>query len=598
MVRQRCRRVAQFALIAVLGLGCLPLAANSPPAAEESRCHLVVLASIDDPYYPLAEEIAAVEGAPLAPTLPEALACAPEFLIWVASPGFLSDAAMVSYGQAIKAHATAVSSGIITGSSLARARDLWERRTEVSAEIVAAVNAPNPSAHIDVGRITTVSQSQTTQRPLTSQNFLETLQTADYVTFTGHGGNSYLRIDDDIMIKSAAIPPLDAVVVSTGSCQTFRPWNRDSIARTFVDRGAAAYSGFVHSPNEGYLIGHFDALPYRYTWPEFPIGHVLQVQNRGTQQGFARIPFQFLLGDPRIALQPRAPYRLATERVAGNRRVLAFEEVPAGAVPIRIDGGAAYNFVSVPGLTAAAGSDPFYNSKLQMVAMGDDRLVLLIHPGGALTLEMRRHAPWYWYPVDVLLDSLDHTLVYSQQTGGDVMVGVVGILALFWAAWKALKRRLTWPEVRLALVVGAAAAILQAGYSLLRLDRVTITSKAVAFSPLSIPAAGLVAGCGVLMAWRARRWSGRVAALLVATVASWTPMAFGLLVFGAWNVLGARPKLGTAIYAHTFGLLPLPTFAVCAALFVLVARFARRAAPAAPPSGLQTRLGSSGATPE
>ena len=155
-----------------------------------------------------------------------------------------------------------------------------------------------------------------------------------------------------------------------------------------------------------------------------------------------------------------------------------------------------------------------------------------------------------------------------------------------------------WAVPLVALVVGAAAAILQAGYSLLRLDRVTITSKAVAFSPLSIPAAGLVAGCGVLMAWRARRWSGRVAALLVATVASWTPMAFGLLVFGAWNVLGARPKLGTAIYAHTFGLLPLPTFAVCAALFVLVARFARRAAPAAPPSGLQTRLGSSGATPE
>jgi hypothetical protein len=97
--------------------------------------------------------------------------------------------------------------------------------------------------------------------------------------------------------------------VGTGSCQTLRPWKEGSIARSFIDRGAAAYSGFVFSPNGGYLVGEFDGLPYRYTWPDFPIGHAVQVQNRGTLQGFARFAYQFLLGDPRTALPPEPPYR-------------------------------------------------------------------------------------------------------------------------------------------------------------------------------------------------------------------------------------------------------------------------------------------------
>jgi hypothetical protein len=91
--------------------------------------------------------------------------------------------------------------------------------------------------------------------------------------------------------------------MGTASCNTVRLWNEDSIALRFVDQGAAANSGFVYSPNEGYLIGEFDGLSFRYTWPDFPIGHVIQAQNRSTLQGFAQFPYQHLLGGPQIALQ-------------------------------------------------------------------------------------------------------------------------------------------------------------------------------------------------------------------------------------------------------------------------------------------------------
>jgi hypothetical protein len=50
-------------------------------------------------------------------------------------------------------------------------------------------------------------------------------------------------------------------------------------------------------------------LPFRYTWPGFPIGHVVQFQNRGAVQDFAAFPYCFLLGDPRITVQSAPAYR-------------------------------------------------------------------------------------------------------------------------------------------------------------------------------------------------------------------------------------------------------------------------------------------------
>jgi hypothetical protein len=40
-----------------------------------------------------------------------------------------------------------------------------------------------------------------------------------------------------------------------------------SMALAAVAKGAAAFAGFLFSPIEGYLIGEFDGLPFRYTGP-------------------------------------------------------------------------------------------------------------------------------------------------------------------------------------------------------------------------------------------------------------------------------------------------------------------------------------------
>ena len=541
---------------------------------SQSSCELVVLADPADLYFPLAQEIAAVEAAPLVHTLSDVIECHPTYLLWVVSPKLLSDAVMIAFGTAMKAQTSAISTGIITASTLEGARELWQRRDQVRGQELLAVNAPNPSAHIDQGQIFSVSQEESDRQPLTKNAFINALQSTDYLTFTGHGSSRYLRLDEDTLVTAADIPSLEPLVVNTGSCQTLRPWTSQSVALQFVDKGAAAYSGFVYSPNEGYLLGEFDGFPMRYTWADFPIGHVIQLQNHGTLQGFAQFPYLFLLGDPRIALQDGPPYRQPDDNQESERRVLTFHDLPSGVIPIRIQGGAAYHFVEALGLTAAADQDPFYNSRLQMVNIGEDKFILLAQTGGDLTLRLSPQASWIWSLGDYLPDSLDHTMIFSQQSSGDIVALAFSILPLAWVAWQGLRRRLNWQILRLALSLGIGVAFLQGLYVMARLDQVTITTKEVVFSPLSLLATFILTACGALIYFRARSWEGKITALLVATFNTWAVALVTLLMLVVLNCFGFIPQVGAALYNYSLSLLALGASFVTLLLMGLIYGYA------------------------
>jgi hypothetical protein len=566
------RHLLTFTKLFVLGWLFLnfPLAGGLLQPVTFSKCEVVVLSDPDDPFWALAQELAAAENALLAHSLEEAVACQPEFLLWVISPTFLSDATMIEFGQLMKAQPTAISTGLITGTTIEQARALWKRSAQVRGDLFFAVNAPNPAAHIDAGRIMQVKQGEVVTQPLTKAGFTKILQSADYVTFTGHGANQHLKLDEDTLFTSVDVPFLDSVIVETGSCQTVRLWNDNSIALKFIDQGAAGYSGFVFSPNEGYLIGEFNGLPFRYTWADFPIGHVIQVQNQGTLQGFAAFPYQFLVGDPRIALQSEPPYEMVEDRQEGMERKITYRAVPEGVVPIRVENGAAYPFIEISGNTSASEQDPFYNSRLQMVNIGDDKFILLLHQGGDLTLRMRMKTPWYWLLGDILSDSLDDTFIFNPQAGGELIALAFVILPLAWIGWQALRKRLTWRVVLIAAAVGVGAALFQGVYSLIRLDQVTITSKAVAFSSLSLLAGFTLSFCGTLIYLQSQSIFGKIIALLVITFISWSPIVFGLVVIGVFNVVFFMPKTGVPLYNYSLGLLPVASFALTLILAGLV----------------------------
>jgi hypothetical protein len=162
--------------ISVIGFcAAFSVVISASPAVAQCPRDLVVLSNPDDPYYALAKDIAASENAPVVHSLEDVVDCQPIFLLWVASPTYLSDAAMIEHGQTMKERSSAISTGIITASTLEGARDLWERRTKVQGKSVFAANAPNPSAHIHEGQITAFDHQQTNTYGLTQQSFEEAL---------------------------------------------------------------------------------------------------------------------------------------------------------------------------------------------------------------------------------------------------------------------------------------------------------------------------------------------------------------------------------------------------------------------------------------
>lgn len=540
----------------------------------------LVLADPSDPYYALAEEIAQQEALTIVHTLEDVIARAPTFLLWVVSPPRLSDEIMVEFSLAIRDHPQAIAMGIISGSTVDKARALWLRAFEAQAQRAYAVNAPNPSTNIFEGRISAAHQAGQVQ-PLTLTNLRDVLGRAEYVTFTGHGGAGYWRLDENHVLRSPDVPALSPVIVSSGACQTFRPWRAGSIALRFVDQGAAAYTGFIYSPNEGYLLGAYDGLPFRYTWPGVPIGLVMQVQNRGTLRGFAKIPYYHLLGDPRIALRQDAPYRVLEDTVKGNTRRIRYAGAPAGVIPLRIPDGAAYRFVKVPGETAAAESDLFYNSRLQMMNLGEEKIILFEHHGGDLLLHLRARAPALWAISDGLLDVQDHALIFNTQAGSEITLLILGGLAALLAGWRAWRRRLPARGLISAVSIALALTGLHGLYAFVRQDHVTITSKTLTLPPLALVATFLLVGSGALLYLAARsRWR-RMFSVIVACSPLLLGMAATFLVSASVNGPIYR-QFGVGIW--NYALPTLNAFAFLLQSLILAFAFA----PFSRPWGSQT----------
>jgi len=495
----------------------------------------------------LAEEIAHETNYRLVQSVAEALDGDPVYAIWVVSPGRFTDRDLVSYGVRVRHRRSAISLGFITGGTLEKAREFWNRSGQASAQRVAVINGRFPSARILKGRILRFCEDGKKSEPLNLTSMRTVLQRSDYVSFTGHGTPTSLKLDANTAMRPEGVPLLPPLVLTTASCNTFRFWDRNSILLAFIDNGVAAYAGFSYSPNAGYLLGALDGLAFRYTWPEFPVGHAVQVLNEGCRQGFAYFPYYHLAGDPRIALAKEPPYQLVEDRRTPMGRTLVFSNAPAGVLPVRVPGGAGYRFVSIPGVTAASDCDWFYNSRLQMTDIAGDKYILFEHGGGDFTVELYPRPPATWV-FDRWLDALDFTLIYNMQNGGDIIQIIAGALALVWISFLLRNRREAhyWP---LSLLTGLSFAVLHGAYVWLRMDHVTINSRPVAFSWIALPGTFLLATGGTLLYLNARRWLGRaIGAILPPLIPLLTSALIPALLF--FQGLKMRRLIGAPIWNY------------------------------------------------
>jgi hypothetical protein len=434
---------------------------NNPTEIDQSKT--VVLADPTDPYYDLAEEIAQSEKLLLFHDLNEALDSQPVYLIWVVSPKKLSSQAFTHFAEVLSSRAMVVSSGIISGSTLDSARALWNRTLTDNGKHIAIIPRED--------QIYWLKDNQVSFTPLNKQNFIEAFQQVDYVTYQGHGASRqwmFDETDETNAITAKDIPELPPMLVNALSCQTFKPWIDDSIALGFTDRGAAAYIGFIQTP-QGYPLGEPKGFSYYYSWPDFPIGTIVQAQNHAFLQGFLSWPFYFLMGDPRESFQKESPYRLNNDQTEGNKRILSISGAPAGVIPLYIPDGAGYSFVSIAGIASAADNDPFYNPNLQTTNIGADKYLLLNHQGGDFSVILYKNPPWYHFFTSILIASLDHTTVIVHSEGSfwfNIIIVGIALLVFIGILWR--KKYPLRPYWLGGIIAGLALALFRAGYAIIR----------------------------------------------------------------------------------------------------------------------------------
>lgn len=570
-------RLASLLLGVVILAGLLTpsAAANkamTPPAVSDSRpifyrlppstsADTVILADRADPYYGLAEEIARSESLPLVNEVGEALKYQPVFLLWVVAPERLSDQAFSQFGQTLQKNQAVISVGIITGSTPDKARALWQRKLVVNDKHLVIV----PREH----HLHVVENDQTTAIPLDKADFISAIQQADYVTFQGHGSRRHWLLEDTIDLTASDIPRLPPLLINALACQTLKIWGPDSIALRFVDQGAAAYAGFVHSP-QGYAIGEPDGFSFYYTWPEFPIGHVVQVHNHGYLQGFLAWPFYFMLGDPRSSFLSKMPYTLVADDQNSEGRVLTYRNAPKGVIPVYIPDGAQYSFVEIPGVARVWEKDPFYNKDLQLTNINSDKYLLFIHRGGDFTVKLYHRPPWYHLMTNVVIGALDHTTAIYYAEGSILPSLIVAGFVLPVMGWFLVRRQV---DVRRywagALATGLALTLFRAGYALVRQEYLTalytnrLRTMDVAFdiNGWFLVSTLLVATCGAWLFFDLRaRWAKSLV-LLAITLPSWIIALFWLSFTVFINIL-ARQEYGLVLYGYGSGVMALITFAV------------------------------------
>ena len=96
-----------------------------------------------------------------------------------------------------------------------------------------------------------------------------------------------------------------------------------------------------------------------------------------------------------------------------------------------------------------------------------------------------------------------------MQHSGD-MIFLVGGIVLWALVWLFLRKRVSRRVLLLAGLAGTGFTVLHAIYGLVRSGQVTITSKHILFSPLSLPSTFLLTSAGALLFLAARRRWGRL----------------------------------------------------------------------------------------
>ncbi len=472
---------------------------------RETGLETVVVCSLADPYHPLAEKIARADGLEIAEDFLVAMKLQPKFIILVASPENISAELLLNIGRALQSSGTYPALGIITGSTMEKAEQLWARhdlarqgRNYVGGDIEVTQRVNGPTIY-DIS-----SGAPKEDIELNKDNLIEVLKKADYFYWSRHvGGRTWFwnseskDFDESDELHAEDIPPLGPVVIYTPSCNSLRPWLEDSIALGFIDQGAAAYLGDVNSPFTNAFIKRGLAAPGISSWEEFPLGLVAQVHSKMMTRALFTQPQFFMLGDPRIYLMKEPPYQVISDAVTENgKRVIVGGSDFSGVLAVKIEDGARYDFLEVKDVTAASEHDLFFNSKLQTMNLGADKYVLLLHPGGPFEIELSQNAPFGWVIGDAFTDMLDYSWVVLRLDEKIIfsryLYLIPAALLAVMLAYRVFRQKRSLMDYRGAFLCGLSIALIRMVYGLLRADAYTVSANFIDYYTVDLIGLGFL----------------------------------------------------------------------------------------------------------
>lgn len=442
----------------------------------------VVISDSKDPYYPLAQEVTKSENATLIDSIEQLYDLYPKYLIYVASPNFLSEKKLLELGKFFKQTKKFPATGIITGLTIESARDLWERGKLAREGKNYIASDIEMDGGIEDGVIIDVSEQLFTESNLNKENLVNALENADYFYWARHVSvdkwfwHKDVESEEYEYLYSQDIPNLGPVIIHTPSCASFLPWEENSIAMGFIEKGASAYLGDLFSPtSSGIFIGHLYYLPGKYTWEEFPMGIMAQIQNKYMSRISTNIPIFFMLGNPKISLQKVKPYEIISDQEYANKRVIRGRWENEGILPLKIDGGASYSFVSIKNISSISDNDLFYNGKMQSINIHSDKYLLFIHDGTEFEIELSKKSPFMWFFYDAIKDSFEYSWITIGVVQGYISLVFLGVFLIIFLIYK-MKKKITLRTYLLPMIAGFVLAALQLIFIIFQADKVTASS--------------------------------------------------------------------------------------------------------------------------
>jgi hypothetical protein len=456
---------------------------NIKETSEVKLLDTIVISDSKDPYYPLAQEIAKSENATLIDSVEQLYGYYPKYLIWVASPGSLSEKKLLELGEFFKQTQRFPAAGIITGLTMESAADLWKRGILASEGKNYIASDIDINGGIESGIIVDVSTQPFIEKKLNKENLINALENADYFYWARHvSGKRWFWHKDPgseeyDSLYAQDIPDLKPAIIHTPSCSSFLPWQENSIAIGFIEKGASAYLGDLFTPagTSGIFIGQLDYLPGKYTWKDFPIGVMAQIQNMSMSRVSANIPVFFMMGNPKISLQIQKPYEIISDKEYTNKRIIKGKWENKGILPLKIDRGASYSYVSIKGLSSVSDNNLFYNSKIQSINIQSDKYLLFIPEGAEFEIELSGKPPFLWNFYDSIKDSFEFSLITVGVEQGYISLVFLGIFLLIFFICK-FKKKILLKTCLLAIIAGLILATLQLIFIVFQSDKVTASS--------------------------------------------------------------------------------------------------------------------------